>query len=127
MRRVRRVRNTKMIESQEDYDMITGLYTRWNLPPERVKKLDTWALWQPTKEELSLHVYKVRKCVNTPEFVINHFERHLLYKGSLYHIVWQNDSAEYFFTPKGKRDERFVISIRAKDDVKVALVQRRWN
>lgn len=110
-------------------ESIIGMYSRWNLPECTVKQLDTWALWQPTKEELSLYVYKVHKFISSPEkgVLVNCYERHLLYKGNLYHMVWQNDSAKYFFTPLGDRNEPFVISIRAKEDIKVALVQRRWN
>lgn len=104
-----------------------GLYTEWNLAPSIVAELDTYELWNTNKQTLRSYMYKLVKDTNNAHIVVSRYHHYILYKGALYDTVWQNDSAPYYFTELGSPDEKFIISFRAKGDVKVALVQRRWT
>lgn len=109
------------------YSLIDEMYIQWNLPATEVWKLDTWELWNCTKEELERALYKIRVLVPTANFVVDQYKRMLMHKGILYETVWQNDSAKYFFSRQTPPDAKFIVSVRSKEDIKVALIQRRWT
>lgn len=103
-----------------------GFYSKWNLHPEDVKKLQTYELSRYGREELSLALYKTMKVIDVNGEPTVAYEKYLLFKGNLCKVVWQNDSLRQYLDPAYEfyyGEPHFIVSIRATREEKVALIQ----